>query len=97
MGTPIDISRPGDVQTSYRFPLDLGSDTQGHYMTITGYPSQSKMSNNTNKTPIKVALFIPGGSNNGMLTWQMDHQYDEVKLTRLGSRSEEHTSELQSH
>ena len=85
MGTPIDISRPGDVQTSYKFPLDLTSETQGHFMTITAFPSQSKMSNNTSKTPISIALFIPGGNNNGALNWQMEHQYDEVKLTRLGS------------
>ena len=86
MGTPIEISRPGDVKTSFRFPLDLAtSETQGHFMTITAFPSQSKMSNVTNKTPISIALFIPGGNNNGALTWQMDHQYDEVKLARLGS------------
>jgi len=83
MGTPIDISRQGDIQTSYRFPLDLTSETQGHYMTITAFPSQSKMSNYNNKTPISIALFIPGGNNNGALNWQMEHQYDEVKLTRL--------------
>ena len=86
MGTPIEISRPGDVKTSFRFPLDLAtSETQGHFMTITAFPSQSKMSNVTNKTPISIALFIPGGNNNGALNWQMEHQYDEVKLTRLGS------------
>ena len=34
---------------------------------------------------ISIALFIPGGNNNGALTWQMEHQYDEVKLTRLGT------------
>ena len=81
----VDISRQGDTQVSYRFPLDLMSETQGHFMTITAFPSQSKMSNNTNKSPISIALFIPGGNNNGALTWQMEHQYDEVKLTRLGS------------
>lgn len=74
------------MQTSYRFPLDLAhDDTQGHFMSITAYPSQSKMSNNTDKTPVTVILFIPGGNNNGALNWQMEHQYDEVKLTRLGT------------
>ena len=65
--------------------LDLVSETQGHFMTITAFPSQSKMSNNTDKSPISIALFIPGGNNNGALNWQMEHQYDEVKLTRLGT------------
>ena len=81
----VNISRQGDTQVSYRFPLDLMSETQGHYMTITAFPSQSKMSNYTDKSPISIALFIPGGNNNGALSWQMEHQYDEVKLTRLGT------------
>ena len=33
---------------------------------------------------MSVALFIPGGGQNGALQWQMQHEYDEVKLTRLG-------------
>lgn len=61
-----------------RFPLDLGSSTQGHFMTITMFPSGK------DKRPLSVALFIPGGGQNGALNWQMQHEYDEVKLTRLG-------------
>lgn len=61
-----------------RFPLDLGSSNQGHFMTITIYPSGK------DKRPLTVALFIPGGGQNGALQWQMAHEYDEVKLTRLG-------------
>lgn len=85
MGTAVNISRSvaDNIRSTYWFPLDLGSNTQGHYMTITIFPSESKMSNNTDKTPIKVALFIPGGGQS-LLAWQMDHEYDEVKLTRLG-------------
>lgn len=31
-----------------------------------------------------VCLFVPGGGNGGPLQWEMIHDYDEVKLTRLG-------------
>ena len=63
-----------------RFPLDLGtSSNQGHFMTITIFPSGKKSGNVQT-----VALFIPGGGQNGALQWQMAHEYDEVKLTRLG-------------
>lgn len=85
---PIDVSRPGSadqIRSTYKFPLDLASDSQGHYMTITAFPSESMMSKNNNKTPIKIALFIPGGGQNSSLIWQMDHEYDEVKLARLGT------------
>lgn len=84
----IDVSRPGsadEIRSTYWFPLDLGSNTQGHYMTITAFPSESKMSNNKDLTPIKIALFIPGGGQNSSLFWQSEHEYDEVKLTRLGT------------
>jgi hypothetical protein len=75
----------GGTRVSYRFPLDLGSQTQGHFMTITAFPSQSAMSNNKDKSPVSIALFIPGGGQNSSLFWQMDHEYDEVKLARLGT------------
>jgi hypothetical protein len=80
-----NITDTNGNQALYRFPLDLTSETQGHYMIITAYPSQSKLSNNTNKSPISIALFIPGGGQNSTLMWQMAHIYDEVKLTRLGT------------
>lgn len=84
----IDVSRErtaDDIRSTYWFPKDLSSQTQGHYMTITAFPSESKFSNNKNKTPIKIALFIPGGGQNSSLIWGMDHEYDEVKLARLGT------------
>lgn len=80
-----DAGRGSGSRVTYRFPLDLASDTQGHFMTITAYPSQSFMSNNTDKSPVSIALFIPGGGQNSSLFWQMDHEYDEVKLARLGT------------
>lgn len=83
----VNISRRSadEIRSTYKFPLDLTSDSQGHYMTITAFPSESKFSNNIDKTPTKIALFIPGGGQNSSLFWQMDHEYDEVKLTRLGT------------
>ena len=76
----------GGTRVTYRFPLDLAtSDTQGHFMTITAFPSQSSMSNNKDKSPVSIALFIPGGGQNGSLIWDMKHAYDEVKLARLGT------------
>jgi hypothetical protein len=80
-GTPAG----GSTRSSHRFPLDLKSDSQGHFMTITAYPSQSRFSNNKDKSPTPISLFIPGGGQNSSLFWQMAHEYDEVKLTRLGT------------
>ena len=80
-GTPAG----GSTRSSHRFPLDLKSDSQGHFMTITAYPSQSRFSNNKDKSPTAISLFIPGGGQNSSLFWQMAHEYDEVKLTRLGT------------
>lgn len=80
-GTPAG----GSTRVTHRFPLDLQSDSQGHFMTITAYPSQSRFSNNKDKSPVAVALFIPGGGQNSSLFWQMAHEYDEVKLARLGT------------
>ena len=31
-----------------------------------------------------ISLFVPGGATNGALEWRMVHDYDEVKLTKLG-------------
>lgn len=78
-------SAGGSTRIMHRFPLDLSSESQGHFMTITAYPSQSRFSNNKDKSPATVALFIPGGGQNSSLYWQMAHEYDEVKLARLGT------------
>lgn len=41
------------------------------------------LTNNPNPN-MTICLFIPGGGNGGPLQWEMIHDYDEVKLTRLG-------------
>ena len=66
---------------SYVFPSDLTSRQQGHFMKIQIEPSQVGSARTDNNT---VMLFIPGGQQNGPLTWQMMHEYDDVKLTKLG-------------
>ena len=74
-----------DSVTRYEFPSDLSSYQQGHFMKIRIFPSQSKLSNNNIKEAPTVCLFIPGGGENGPLTWQTVHEYDDVKLTKLGT------------
>jgi hypothetical protein len=68
---------------SYVFPSDLTTNRQqGHFMKIQIEPSQY------GSGPPKVdtvMLFIPGGQQNGPLQWQMVHEYDDVKLTKLGA------------
>lgn len=72
------------LPTTYlRFPLDLSSQSQGHFMKITVYPSQAIGASKT-QNPFSIALFIPGGGQNGAMQWQMVHEYDDVKLARLG-------------
>lgn len=63
------------------FPSDLATRQQGHFMKIQIEPS--KASSSSRKQTI--FLFIPGGnSNGGPLTWTAAHEYDDVKLTKLG-------------
>lgn len=66
----------------YTFPLDLASDQQKHFMKIQIFPSDRGASAGQRHN---VFLFIPGGNQNGPMTWQMVHEYDDVKLTRLGA------------
>jgi len=66
---------------SYVFPSDLGSKQQGHFMKIQIEPSKVGTAPAETST---VMLFIPGGQQNGPLQWQMVHEYDDVKLTKLG-------------
>lgn len=51
--------------------------------TATGTLAQSLVQSNPNPN-MTICLFIPGGGNGGPLQWEMVHDYDEVKLTRLG-------------
>ena len=66
---------------TYVFPSDLGSRQQGHFMKIQIEPSKVGSAPTEINT---VMLFIPGGQQNGPLQWQMVHEYDDVKLTKLG-------------
>ncbi len=69
------------AEKTYQFPSDLGSRQQGHYMKIQIFPSKIGSEKDTHS----IFLFIPGGNQNGPLTWEMIHEYDDVKLTRLGT------------
>ena len=67
---------------NYVFPSDLATNRQqGHFMKIQIEPSKAGTARAENHT---VMLFIPGGQQNGPLQWQMIHEYDDVKLTKLG-------------
>lgn len=74
--------------TEYLFPSDLRTYQQGHFMKIQIYPSDGSLrapgAQNESAYADTVCLFIPGGGQNGPLTWQMAHEYDDVKLTKLG-------------
>jgi hypothetical protein len=67
---------------NYVFPSDLTSRQQGHFMKIQIEPSKIGSAPPEKNT---VFLFIPGGQQNGPLQWQMVHEYDDVKLTKLGA------------
>ena len=68
--------------TNYVFPSDLTSRQQGHFMKIVVFPSSVGSAPNDN---ITIMLFIPGGPQNGPMNWAMIHEYDDVKLTKLGT------------
>ena len=68
--------------TNYVFPSDLTSRQQGHFMKIVVFPSSVGSAPNDN---ITIMLFIPGGPQNGPMNWAMVHEYDDVKLTKLGT------------
>jgi hypothetical protein len=71
-----------------KFPSDLNTYQQGHFMKINIYPSSGapKPQSSTVDSGYSdtISLFVPGGQQNGPLQWQMIHEYDDVKLTRLG-------------
>lgn len=68
------------IGTPLVFPADLGSRQQGHFMKIQIFPTKGG-TNDTNAQSI--FLFIPGGNQNGPLSWPMVHEFDDVKLTKL--------------
>lgn len=63
------------------FPADLASDQQKHFMKIRAFPNP----NGSSAKPETIYLFIPGSGENGTLNWEMAHEYDEVKLTKLAA------------
>ncbi len=69
------------AEKTYQFPSDLGSRQQGHYMKIQIFPSKIGSEKDTHT----IFLFVPGGNQNGPLQWEMNHEYDDVKLARLGT------------
>ena len=66
------------------FPADLTSDQQKHFMKIQIFPSPYGSQESRSNVPA-ILLFTPGSDENGSLFWQMAHEYDEVKLTKLGA------------
>jgi hypothetical protein len=73
----MNVGRP-----ALSFPSDLTSRQQGHFMKIQIYPTKNNAHEETGKA---IFLFIPGGNQNGPLSWPMVHEFDDVKLTRLGA------------
>lgn len=72
------------MATSLVFPADLASDQQKHFMKIKIFPNPNG-SQTTKAAAPTIFLFIPGSDENGSLFWQMAHEYDEVKITKLGA------------
>ncbi|NDB58623.1 hypothetical protein EB001_09270 [bacterium] len=64
------------------FPSDLASKQQGHFMKIQIYPTKNNAHEEAGQA---IFLFIPGGNQNGPLSWPMVHEFDDVKLTRLAA------------
>jgi len=65
------------------FPADLASKQQGHYMKIQIFPT--KGGSTTEQSAQTIFLFVPGGNQNGPLSWPLVHEYDDVKLTKLAT------------
>jgi len=66
------------------FPADLASDQQKHFMKIKIFPNPNGSQVKKSQAPT-IFLFIPGSDENGTLNWEMAHEYDEVKITKLGA------------
>lgn len=66
------------------FPADLASDQQKHFMKIKIFPNPNGSQVKKSQAPT-IFLFMPGSDENGTLNWEMAHEYDEVKITKLGA------------
>ena len=73
----INVGRPALV-----FPSDLGSRQQGHFMKIQIFPTKGTSHEEAGQA---IYLFIPGGNQNGPLSWPLIHEFDDVKLTKLAT------------
>lgn len=94
---PIDLedNQQGHFMKISIFPsgAQLGSnpvtpDFSGFGMfqnVFTGASTLAQSLTQSNPNPnMSICLFIPGGNTGGPLQWEMVHDYDEVKLTKLG-------------
>ena len=80
------------MTTVYRFPSDVdNSPDYGHLMVFTAYTPRSDRLNNAtggnlaSRTMLdQFHLYVPGGAQNN-LVWSQRHDYDDVKMSRLGT------------
>lgn len=83
---------------TYAFPTDiLNSEDYGHLMIFTAYsPESARVRAAANATgagnllsPRQILdqflLYVPGAGQGANLTWAQKHEYDEVKMSRLGT------------
>lgn len=62
------------------FPENLGTDlSMSHWMNINAYPAGQ-----VNRINDTISLFIPGGPQNGSLSWKTVNDYAEISMTKLG-------------
>lgn len=75
----------------YTFPTDLTETSDyGHLMVFTAYSPQSARVAalglaGTRQALDQFFLYVPGGGQGSNLTWAQEHEYDEVKMSRLGT------------
>lgn len=73
----------------YSFPSDImNSPEYGHMVVFTAYTPQSFVqaaAGNIRQMLDQFQLYIPGGSQGATLSYQNVHEYDEVKMSRLGA------------
>lgn len=76
---------------TYAFPTDiLNSEDYGHLMIFTAYSPQSARVRATGAVGQRqildqFLLYVPGAGNGANLSWIQKHEYDEVKMSRIGT------------
>lgn len=70
----------------YYFPADIDNSPEyGQMMIFTAYTPQSARFGVGNRRMLdQMCLYVPGGGQNN-LSWQQRHDYDDVKMSRLGT------------